>query len=79
MLTEVGGRVGENGGLFVRFELCVCVSVCSLDPPLFPSTRLPLCECVSVCVQARLCVRLNGGFVPQSVPLYFARFLMIFQ
>lgn len=86
MSTEVGGQadgVGSMEGCLWGWS-CVCLCVCvrdsvSLEPPCFPSTRLPLCECVAVCAQACLCVPLNGGFVPQSVPLYFARFLMIFQ
>lgn len=86
MSTEVGGQadgVGSMEGCLWGCS-CVCLCVCvrdsvSLEPPCFHSTRLPLCECVAVCAQACLCVPLNGGFVPQSVPLYFARFLMIFQ
>ena len=81
--VDRGGRAGwEVRRVCLWGSSCVCVCVrgsVSLEPPHFPSTRLPLCECVGVCVQACLCVCLNGGFVPQSVPLYFARFLMIFQ
>lgn len=67
--TEGAINVG-GGGRAVDGEAVWEVGVVCVE------TGIRLCSLL--CRPVFMCL-LNGGLVPQSVPLYFARFLMIFQ
>ncbi len=68
MSTEVGGLAGKYGGLFVRFELCVCVRVCAAvcrwnRPSSLPPGCLSVSVLLCVCAGPSLCA-LEWGVCP---------------